>query len=62
MDQFIAEAELNAIKGLMHYLNQPNAADDSMTFEVRMIDANGDSLGSIKRGEAEYVYFPRDAT
>lgn len=66
------EAELNALKGLMHYLNaapskpvtrsegQPAAtvAHAGLSFDVNIVDSNGDVLGMIKHEGNEYNFYP----
>ena len=46
------EAELNAIKGLMHYLNDKDHAD--LAFDVDVVDSNGDVLCRLKMCDTEY--------
>lgn len=51
----INEAELNSIKGLLHYLNEQDSGDTDLAFDVAVIDSNGDTLARIERqGEKDY--------
>ncbi len=57
--QFLTEKELNAVKGLLHYLNNGFETGE-MTVTGDLHDANGDKLGTVMFGEAgEYAFhFP----
>lgn len=60
----VTERELNAIKGLLHYLNENVAppTEAGLSVEVKLIDSNGDSLGVIdwsSSTEAYCLYFPK---
>lgn len=46
--------ELNAIKGLMHYLNQ-GLDDRPIDVEARLVDANGEYIGTVKYVSGAYV-------
>jgi hypothetical protein len=53
----INEKELNAIKGVMHYLNSTLESDSAadLAFDVNVIDSNGDTIVRIERvGDFEY--------
>lgn len=50
----INEAELNAIKGLMHYLNDKLSDSADLSFDVKAIDSNGDVLVRLERIDNEY--------
>lgn len=44
---YLTEQDLNAVKGLLHYLNSQMAADPSLIPDITLIDSNGDKAGSI---------------
>jgi hypothetical protein len=48
MPNYISEVELNAVKGLLHYLNTNMQPIDGIAVEGRIIDSNGESLGEIR--------------
>jgi hypothetical protein len=53
----INEKELNAIKGLLHYLNTTLAVERSanLSFDVKVIDTNGETVARIENyGGDEY--------
>ena len=50
----INEAELNAIKGLMHYLNEKDGSAVDLAFDVDVVDSNGETLCRIRRCDTEY--------
>lgn len=52
----INESEINAIKGLMHYLNGNLGSDKSdLSFDVTIIDSNGETVGRVENvGGDEY--------
>lgn len=60
--QYISEAELNVVKGLLHYLNENVAPIEGVAFEGRLIDTNGESLGEVhwKPGAGYVLAFPRE--
>jgi hypothetical protein len=48
VSNYVSEAELNVIQGLLHYLNQnmiPNEVE--VGADITLTDPNGDSLGTI---------------
>jgi hypothetical protein len=48
MSNYISEPELNAVKGLMHYLNENlRPLDGFMGVDVRLTDSNGEALGTV---------------
>jgi hypothetical protein len=49
----INEAELNAIKGLVHYLNYSDGSESDLAFDVSIIDPNGETLARIERQAAQ---------
>jgi hypothetical protein len=52
----MTEEELNAVKGLMHYLNDQFTKD--FDAEIKVGDSNGDTLGVIVRDGVEYKFTP----
>ncbi len=51
------ENEINAVKGLMHYLN--TQFDGDLAADVSVIDSNGETLCRIKRvDDTEYQFLP----
>lgn len=60
--QYLNEQDLNAVKGLIHYLNENLQADTTgLTAEVSLIDSNGEAAGVIKEssGPGGYaLHFP----
>jgi hypothetical protein len=47
MNSYLSEGELNAIKGLMHYLNTNMTPTDTVGVDVQFTDSNGESLGMV---------------
>lgn len=60
-EQYLTEAELNRIKGLVHYLNE-NLMDatgtdaGSAAADVALTDTNGEHLGDIKYNRDAKAY------
>lgn len=56
---YLNEAELNMVKGLLHYLND-SFGGNSLAADVEFTDSNGDILGRVEYvSEAEeYVFKP----
>jgi hypothetical protein len=52
----LTEKELNAVKGLLHYLNN-NVTEDIRLDDAKLIDANGEDVAIVgwDAGVAEYV-------
>lgn len=44
---FLTEAELNFVKGLTHYLNESRPPDAELAVEAKLIDANGEHVGTV---------------
>lgn len=44
---YLTEQDLNAVKGLLHYLNDQMASDPSLVPDITLIDSNGEKAGSI---------------
>lgn len=60
MSNYLSEGDLNAVKGLMHYLNTNMMPAVAVGIDVTMTDSNGESLGTIAwdsdfGGDGEYV-------
>jgi hypothetical protein len=54
--QFITESELNALKGLLHYLNTNMSPTDSeIGLNITVIDSNGEKLATVGYDEPGYV-------
>jgi hypothetical protein len=53
--------DLNKLKGLLHYLNeQDNRAQSDLTFDVTIVDSNGDNVGKVEPfGESDYQFVYR---
>jgi len=51
------EAELNQIKGLLHYLNAISE-EDARAFDVNVIASNGECLGSLQYDGFAYMFHP----
>jgi hypothetical protein len=48
MTNYLAEAELNQVKGLLHYLNQHFSPSDSgLAADVTLTDSNGENVGLV---------------
>jgi hypothetical protein len=49
MAQFITEDDLNAVKGLIHYLSQNiHPTNNDLSVEVVIVDSNGEQLGRVE--------------
>lgn len=52
----LTEKELNALQGLMHYLN--SSAHAELAFDINVADSNGDVLGMLTLSDGEYRFHP----
>ena len=51
---YITEWELNAVKGLLHYLNKNTP--DELSVEVVLIDCNGEPIGKLTQEGSDGKY------
>lgn len=52
-EQYVSEADLNVIKGLVHYLNSNLPEIEGLSAEVRLTDSNGEHVGTIRTPTGE---------
>lgn len=59
MNNYLNEQELNAVKGLMHYLNtsmDPKDGGATLSPDVALFDSNGERCGNIAYNANEGAY------
>lgn len=54
MGKFITADEMKAVADTLNFLN---AGKSDIRFEVKVLDSNGDSLGTIEFSESGYVFY-----
>jgi hypothetical protein len=55
MSSWLTEQDLNAIKGLLYYLNH-NMSSADLAADVSLIDSNGETVGRIEMQDGAYVF------
>jgi hypothetical protein len=54
-EQYLTEKDLFHIKSVIDCLKRQDAVD--ICFDCKVIEANGDTLGTIRFGESGYAFF-----
>lgn len=56
---YLTSGEMSRLLNLIDFLNaQDSTHKESVGFDVKAFDTNGEPLGVIKYGEATYAFYP----
>lgn len=56
---YLTSGEMSRVLNLIDFLNsQDTTGNESVSFEVKAYDTNGEPLGVVKFAEATYAFYP----